>query len=156
MLWYLHKRRWCRLSASVQGVGVRPRSGGRAWYGKEARMPLFGGNREQSPSNTVICPSCHEENPVGAIICHGCRGALPPPVQAQPQTSSPVTVTTVTTATTVTAPTADEAARAAATVASATVLCPTCGEPSPVSAIVCPSCRGAIPPGLPHQTSSMG
>jgi len=116
---------------------------------REVSMPLFDrlrGQSSQSGSETVICPTCREENPIGTIICQSCRGALPPKVADTAPISGAVTVSV-----TATAATAEEAAAAVKATAGAaptpvTVLCPTCSEPAPVTAIICPSCRGVLPP----------
>lgn len=105
-------------------------------------MPLidrFRGQRGQPQPATVPCPTCQEENPAGALLCRRCKGVLPPPVMAGP----------VTVSVTATAPTAGEAAaavKATAASAAATVPCPSCGEPAPVAALICPFCRDVLPP----------
>lgn len=107
-------------------------------------MPLMDRFRDQhgqSQPETVRCPTCQEENPVGALLCQHCKGVLPP----APAESGPVTVSV-----TATAPTAEAAAAAvkatAAAPAPATVPCPSCGEAAPVTALVCPFCRDVLPP----------
>jgi hypothetical protein len=114
-----------------------------------ALLNRFRGQPDQPQSQTVVCPTCQEETPAGALIGQHCKGVLPATVSA----TGPVTVSV-----SATASTAEEAAAAVHAVAggpAATVPCPSCGEAAPVAALICPFCRDVLSP-RPEQQAGAG